>query len=132
MRVPGAPGGFHADRLWSVVVKEVRQLRRERQLIPTLLIMPAIQLVLFGFAISTDLKGVNLGVVLEDPSPEARQMLAAVEATRAITITRSSANPADLEKWLDSGEVDVAMRIPRGLHAPRAAWPKTRRSMRCW
>jgi ABC-2 type transport system permease protein len=101
----------------SVVIKEVRQLRRDRQLVPMLLIVPAIQLLLFGFAISTDLKGVRLGVVLEDPSAAARQMLGAIEATGAIRVTRTSTDPAALEGWLDSGLVDVAIRVPRGFSA---------------
>jgi ABC-2 type transport system permease protein len=65
--------------------------------------------------VSTDLKGVQLGVVMEDPSPAARALVRSILATDAFVLTRTSARPADLDRWLDRGEVQIALRIPLGF-----------------
>src|SRR5207248_9014478 len=67
---PGAGTRVNTRRLISIILKELRQLRRDPRLLRVLLIAPIVQLVFFGYAISTDLKDVRLGVILEDSSPE--------------------------------------------------------------
>src|SRR5205085_279810 len=73
------------------------------------------QLLFFGYAVSTDLRGVSLGVVVEDSSPQARRLLYAIEATHAFALRRASANPGDLRGWLESGEVEIALHVPPGF-----------------
>jgi len=103
---------MNTRRLFSIVMKELRQLRRDPRLLRVLLIAPIVQLIFFGYAISTDLKDVRLGVVLEDPSPEARRLVAAIRNTGAFVISRSSARPNDGRAWLDSGEAQIALYVP--------------------
>ncbi|MBI3910360.1 MAG: ABC transporter permease [Armatimonadetes bacterium] len=103
-------------RLLSIVLKELRQLRRDKRTLRLFLIAPVIQLTFFGYAISTDLKGVKLGVVIEDPSPEARRLVDAIVATRAFDlIPTASARPDDLRPWLDTGAAQIALHIPPGF-----------------
>lgn len=102
-------------RLMSVVRKELRQLARDRRTLRLFLFAPIVQLAMFGYAISTDLKGVALGVVMEDHSPEARRLVQAVVNTRAFTLARVSGSPAAVEPWLERGEVQIALHIPPGF-----------------
>src|SRR5207244_2692955 len=74
-----------------------------------------VQLVLFGYAISTDLKDARLGVVMEDPSPEAHALVQTIMATGAFRLTRTSASPAAIRGWLDRGAVDIALHVPPGF-----------------
>lgn len=99
-------------RIGAIVQKEVRQLRRDPRLLQLLLLAPLIQLILFGYAISTDLKGVRLGIVLEDPSPESQQLIRAIEVTGAFVVTEVSAQPEDVQDWLDRGAADITLHIP--------------------
>jgi ABC-2 type transport system permease protein len=102
-------------RLFSIMMKELRQLRRDKDLIGLFLLGPILQLFFFGYAVSTDLKGVTVGVVLEDPSPEARRLLQSIEQTKAFELVRVSARPADMEEWLRNDTVQVALHIPPGF-----------------
>jgi ABC-2 type transport system permease protein len=99
-------------RLASIVIKEVRQFRRDKDLLGLFLAAPVIQLFFFGYAVSTDLKGAKLGIILEDNRPEARSLIQAVEQTRAFELTAVSSSPADAGKWLDNGVVSVVLHIP--------------------
>jgi ABC-2 type transport system permease protein len=102
-------------RLMSVVRKEVRQLVRDRRSLRLFIIAPLIQLTMFGYAISTDLKGVRLGVVIEDPSPQARRLVQAILETHSFELSRASARPDDMAGWLDCGDAQIALQIPRGF-----------------
>lgn len=61
-----APGRLHA--LGAFVVKELRHILRDRQTLIILLLIPLAQVVLFGFAIRTDVTDIRLAVV--DPAPD--------------------------------------------------------------
>lgn len=104
-------------RLYSIIRKELRQLRRDPRLASLLIVTPVFQLILFGYAISTDLRGVRLGIVLEDPSPEARRLIQTIRGTDAFTVTEVSDDPAAPLEWLDSGRAQVTIQIPPGFTA---------------
>jgi ABC-2 type transport system permease protein len=99
-------------RLITIARKEVQQLRRDQRSLRMFILAPVIQLAMFGYAISTDLKGVTLGVVTEDPSPEARRLVQAVMETNAFVLAKSSAQPADAVRWMQRGEAQIVLLIP--------------------
>src|ERR1051326_6328217 len=114
----GSPAGaafaprtvFH--RIRSLVIKEFRQLRRDRRSLRLFLFAPVLQLFLFGYAVTTDLKNVKLAIALRDPSPTARRLVSAIEQTRAFAITRRSRDSSRLRRWLDEGTAQIAIDIP--------------------
>ena len=61
-----APGRLSPLR--AFVIKEVRHILRDRQTLAILLLMPLVQVVLFGFALRSDVRDIRLAVV--DPSPD--------------------------------------------------------------
>lgn len=99
-------------RLVAIIRKEFRQLLRDKRTLRLFIIAPVLQLFMFGYAISTDLKGVALGVVSEDSSPEARRLVQAIDATHSFKLERVSARPDRIEPWLETGAAQVVLHIP--------------------
>ena len=61
--------------LIRVIVKEVLQLRQDRRMIPIIFFAPIVQLVVFGFAVNTDMQDVPLVLVDQDRSSASRELL---------------------------------------------------------
>ena len=68
-----------ARRLWALVVKESRQILRDPSSIALGIVMPVMLIVLFGYALSLDVKNAPVALVVEKPSAEAREVIAGFE-----------------------------------------------------
>jgi ABC-2 type transport system permease protein len=99
-------------RVRSLIIKEFRQLRRDRRTLRLFLFAPILQLFLFGYAVSTDLKDVKLAVALRDASASARGLVTAVVETRGFRVTRVSGDADRLRGWLDDGTAQIALDVP--------------------
>jgi ABC-2 type transport system permease protein len=99
-------------RLAAILIKELRQLRRDRLTFAMMIGVPIMQLVLFGFAINTDPKHLPLAVVAFDHSEFSRSFIRGLENSRYFDVTRQPANQAEGERLLDSGEVQFLLVIP--------------------
>lgn len=99
-------------RIRSLILKEFRQLRRDRRSLRLFLFAPVIQLFLFGYAVSTDLRNVKLAVALGDPSASARALVTAILETKAFVVTRRTDDASRLRAWLDDGTAQIALDIP--------------------
>jgi ABC-2 type transport system permease protein len=102
-------------RLLSIVKKEWRQLLRDKGLLGLFIAAPLLEIVFIGFAVNADLKRVAVGVVLGDPSPEARRLIETIDQLEALEVRRVSLGYGDAEQWLDRGEVQMALHIPAGF-----------------
>ncbi|HRX88095.1 MAG TPA: ABC transporter permease [Steroidobacteraceae bacterium] len=116
---------FSAARIWEMVRKEFLQLRRNPLLLRLLLVSPIIQLVLFGYAVSTDVHNATTFVVDQSNTQESRQLLEAMTASGYFRISGGSADPADMVSALDHGAALVGVAIPPDfapqLHRPGGA-----------
>ena len=74
--------------------------------------VPILQLVLFGYAINTDPKGLPTAIVSYDDSPMARSLSAALQNTGYFRITHRSASEAQAEALIETGEVQFMLSIP--------------------
>ncbi len=99
-------------RVRSLVIKEFRQLRRDKRSLRLFMIAPIMQLFLFGYAVSTDLRNVKLAVVERDPSPAARSLVTAIVETGAFTVTRMTGDDSRVRRWLDDGTAQIVLDIP--------------------
>ncbi len=95
--------------LSAFMAKEVRHILRDRQTLTILLLMPLVQVVLFGYALRSDVRNVRLAVV--DPSPDyvtmgLRDRFTAASRFRIVSVTRS---PGPLEELFRRGAADVAI-----------------------
>ena len=102
-------------RLWAMIVKEALQLRRDRLTFAMMFAVPIVQLVLFGFAINADPKGLPTAVLVAEHSALSRSLVAAVANTGYFTITVEAATEAEAEELLQRGEVQFVLTIPAGL-----------------
>jgi ABC-2 type transport system permease protein len=107
-------GGFWR-RVGAMVLKEFLQLRRDRITFATMITIPLLQLVLFGYAINTMPRGLPTAVLLQESSDAGRSILAAVQNTKFFKITRQLHDEAELDRVLQSGEVLFAIEIPTGF-----------------
>ena len=70
---------FSLQRFWGMVVKEFIQMRRDRLTFAMMIIVPLLQLILFGFAINSDPKHLPAAVLLADHGPQGRTLLYAIQ-----------------------------------------------------
>jgi ABC-2 type transport system permease protein len=99
-------------RLFAIAGKEVRQLKRDRLTFGMIIGVPLLQILLFGYAIDLDVRNVNAAVADHANSSLSRQLIASVQATQVVNITRSAAGPEQMEALLDAGRIDVGIYIP--------------------
>src|SRR5438477_1920230 len=102
-------------RSYAMVVKEFIQLRRDRVSFAMIVMLPVMQLVLFGFAINTTPRHLPTAVLLQEDSDLARSILKAIENTAYFRFTREVHDVAEFDDLLKSGKVLFGVEIPRGF-----------------
>ena len=108
-RIPGS--GFWR-KTWAVLIKEFIQLKRDRVSFAMIIMIPLVQLLLFGYAINTTPRDLPTAVLLQETSDLSRSILAALKNTRYFKITQLPRNEAELDQLLASGQVLFAVEIP--------------------
>jgi ABC-2 type transport system permease protein len=99
-------------RMLAIVVKELRQLRRDRVTLAMILGIPVMQLVLFGYAINLNLRGLDTGISDQANTAASRALVMDMVATGVITPTLSATSPQQLMEALRRGEISVGVVIP--------------------
>ena len=102
-------------RVAAMTRKEFVQLRRDRITFATIVSIPLMQLVLFGYAINTQPRGLPTAVLLQESSDVGRSILKALENTKYFKITHQVRDETQFDRVLASGEVLFAIEIPRGF-----------------
>jgi ABC-type multidrug transport system permease subunit len=97
---------------WSIVRKEALHLRRDPATLIFALLIPIIQLTLFGYAIDFDIRHVNTVVVDLDRSRESRSYIDRLKNTQYLDVTGYLDTPEQAEEVLRQGRVRVAVIIP--------------------
>lgn len=100
------------ERIREMVRKEFLQLFRDPRMWRIIFIAPLIQLVIFGYAVSTDIKLTSTFVVDNSRSQESRDLLDALTASGYFKISGRSQRPADVVRALDHEEALVGIVIP--------------------
>ena len=104
-------GGFWR-RTRAMLVKEFLQLRRDRLTLATMITIPLMQLLLFGYAINTMPRDLPTAVLLQENSDVGRSILRALENTRYFKVTRVLHDEAEFDQSLQSGSVLFAIEVP--------------------
>src|SRR5204863_6531273 len=102
-------------RSYAMLVKEFIQLRRDRVSFAMIVMLPVMQLVLFGFAINTTPRNLPTAVLLQEESDLGRSILKAVQNTAYFRFTYEVHTVAEFDDLLKSGKVLFGVEIPRGL-----------------
>jgi len=111
---PEPPFGFWR-RSYAMVVKEFIQLKRDRVSFAMIVMIPVMQLLLFGYAINTTPRNLPTAVLLQEDSDLARSILKALENTAYFRFTREVHDVAEFDNLLLSGKVLFGVEIPRGF-----------------
>ncbi|HEY8024266.1 MAG TPA: ABC transporter permease [Burkholderiaceae bacterium] len=99
-------------RLIAILLKEFRQLRRDRLTFAMMIVVPIIQLVLFGYAINTDPKHLPMAVLIADDSQFSRSFVAGLENSSYFQITNRIQSENEGNRLLAQGDVQFVLVIP--------------------
>ena len=99
-------------RFWALALKELRQIRRDRRLTISLIVPPTLQVLLFGFALDSDVRNLQLGIVDESRTPESRELIATLTQNRTFQLAGSYTTPAVLGEELGAGRLDIGVVVP--------------------
>jgi ABC-2 type transport system permease protein len=103
--------------LWHVIVKELLQLRRDRKMLPLIFVAPVLQIVIFGYAVNTEVRDVPMVLVDQDRSPGSRELVDRFVSSGYFTLIATEDHPRDIDPWLVSGRGHVALVIGPGYGA---------------
>jgi ABC-2 type transport system permease protein len=110
-----------ALRVRELVRKEARQLLRDPRTRAVIFVSPVIQLLMFGYAVNTDIRDTATFVVDLDASAQSRRLTDAFVASGYFRIAGRSTRPADLVRALDHGDALIGIEIPQGFDRDLAA-----------
>jgi ABC-2 type transport system permease protein len=102
-------------RIRAIIKKEFRQIFRDIGTLGTLVILPLILLVLFGYAISLDVKEIKIAVWDLDKTDISREYQRSFFNTPYFTFRSAISNSEDRDRVLAKGEVLAVMTIPPGF-----------------
>jgi ABC-2 type transport system permease protein len=103
---------FSLNRMLAIFIKEFQQMLRDRLTFAMAVGVPIIQLVLFGYAINTDPKGLPTVLVASASDPMSRSLAAALQNTGYFRITHQAASEAEAEGLIERGEAQFMVSIP--------------------
>ena len=100
------------SRLLAIIKKEVLQLSRDRLTFGMIFGLPMVQILLFGFAINTDVRNLATAVANQSGSHLSRQFVAELTASQIVTFVDTADSAQGLEQMLDRGEISIGILIP--------------------
>ncbi|MCX5780712.1 MAG: ABC transporter permease [Firmicutes bacterium] len=114
------------SRILAVMKKEILQMARDRLTLALIFMIPLMELLLFGYAIQTEVKNIPTVVFDQSMSAESRDMLASFTASGYFNISFSAESYAQVTQKIDSGQAQVGIIFPpdfaenvrRGVSAP--------------
>jgi ABC-2 type transport system permease protein len=99
------------QRLWSIMRKEITQILRDRRTLGTIISLPIIQLVLYGY-LSNEVLHQPTIVWDQSNSTESRLLIRAFENTRYFTVRFAARDMNEIEQRLDAGQANTGIVIP--------------------
>ena len=107
---------FSLRRLWAMVAKEFRQMRRDRVTLGMIIGIPLMQLILFGYAINTDPKHLSTAVLAVEDGPFVRSIVAGMQTSRYFRIVEVVRSEDRARELLSSGQVQFVLNVPPDFH----------------
>ena len=107
-------------RLWAIMLKEVRQLRRDRMTLGMILGIPVLQLALFGYAINLNLRGLDAAVADLANTAGSRALVMDMLATGVVRASHEATTPAEAMRLIERGEISVGIVIPPDFERRKA------------
>lgn len=102
-------------RIYAVLIKELTQLKRDRMTFGMVIMIPLIQLMLFGFAINTNIRQIPVGVVDHSQTGLSRVLIQTIGATQVVEFSRHFYNEKQAQAAIDRAEIRAVLIIPKDL-----------------
>lgn len=102
------------SRLWAITRKEIIHIVRDPRTLVVMFLMPVIQLILLGYAATTDIRHLNTAVYDTDHTPQSRALIDVYRASDYFAMNLYAENEEELAHLLDRGDIRAAMIIPAG------------------
>ena len=99
-------------RLLAVAKKEMLHIRRDRRTLAMVIFLPLLMLLLYGYALTFDIRLVQIALLDEDNSVESRQLLDKFISTGYFKVRYRLSTPAEMGRYLDRGAVKMVLHIP--------------------
>ena len=106
-------------RIMAVTIKELQQLSRDKLTFGMIVGIPLMQMLLFGYAINFDVRGLRAAFVDEAGTSGSRALLADLEASGVVRFLAPSADVANLQRRMNAGEINVGVIVPRDFERRR-------------
>jgi len=100
-------------RLNAIFIKEIRQIRRDRLSLGLLVLVPAFLLLLYGYALSFDVKHIGVAVLDEDNTRTSRALLDSLFQNQYFDRIGALSSRGEIDYWLKNGKARLALVIPR-------------------
>ena len=105
------------ERLKSMLFKEFRQIFRNPRMKTIIFISPLIQVLVFGYAATTDVKNIPTAIYDQDHTPQSRDIIRAFSYSKYFTVKYNIDNDKIQQELVDKAQVNVVLRINRGFGA---------------
>ncbi len=103
---------FVGTRFWALMVKEVQQILRNKQIIFLLLFPPTIQLLVFGLALNPEVTGLGLGIVDYSRTADSRALISALVENDVFEVEGYTTRQSELGDQVRTGKLDAGLVIP--------------------
>lgn len=100
------------SRVIDIAWKELLQLKRDRRVLPMVIVAPVLQLFIYGYAISTTVSNINTAIYDMDHSPASRSIVRSIGSSGYFNINHYVSSPESLDSVIDSGKATVAVVFP--------------------
>jgi ABC-2 type transport system permease protein len=102
-------------RLPHIVKKEFIQIRRDRRMAPLILMAPVIQLLLLGYAATTDVRNIRTAVLDGDRTADSRYFAERIGRADNFQMVSPPGSPREMVRLLDRGEIRAGLVVQRGF-----------------
>src|SRR5262249_6708322 len=100
---------FGRWRIWSLLLKEMRQIKADKKLVVSLILPPTLQLVIFGFALNPEVTDLRLGVVDESRTAASREVVSAFVESRSFRVAEQFRSSDELGQAVSAGRLDAGL-----------------------
>lgn len=99
----------------TLLVKEFKQIFRNRFMIPVIFVIPLVQMILLTYSASLEMKGIKMAVVDQDYSQASRMLVSFFEGSPFFEIIHAGNDPGEAERRLTRDRADVILHLYHGF-----------------
>lgn len=102
-------------RIKQMIIKEFIQVFRDKRMKAIVFVTPIMQLLMFGYAVTTDVNNISTAIYDLDKSYESRELVRKLESSGYFNIRYFAESPDEIQELLDRGRITAAIQINRGF-----------------